>query len=321
MSKSTTTKVKRASPWWKWVSTVNNYDKLEHGSMVLNFVALIEKKNKKKLKFNYMIGKEKGDENEVPHLQIAVWSACSKYKWRPLEVLKYEVNGKSPFGNWKRMEFAPQTNWNYCKKDGDFYTNVCFPDRYVGTGALISQSCPLDNKSWVEHRIIKGCVVCPNFKKCNKCKPLFYKYKCSNQEKFKLCDRQYWNKQFYIEREYNDYGKNEKYGKYRGRKIALNRANPDHKSNILWTYPINDNLKRQHYHWHFDCKTDARDDEPEFLKDYKSCFGDMTLKNSENIEGLRNAFDIGIEQDIKEFELKVKEHNEKVKLNDKKSDD
>lgn len=102
-------KTPQCSPAYDWVWTLNNWtvEEREFLSSRLNAMPGCR----------WIMGEEIGEKEKTPHLQCY---AIRPGKWRPLPSLKVG-NGRCRFD---KAKFGPDTNFNYCSKDGVWTGNL-----------------------------------------------------------------------------------------------------------------------------------------------------------------------------------------------------
>jgi len=143
MTNSTSkTHSKQISPSSKWCGTYNNYD----SSIVPQFLDILRKKN-----LLYMIGKEVG-KSGTPHLQIFIYNPNGK-KFRPIP----SCNPTGVKIHWERCKGSVQQNIDYCKKDGDYMTNII---EYMPCVCREPPRLPIMNDAWLKWFHTGKCEVC-----------------------------------------------------------------------------------------------------------------------------------------------------------------
>lgn len=91
----------------KWHLVLNNYTDEEYKILSEHFI---------QKGWTYVIGKEIGEENKTPHLQMFV-EHKNAISFKYLKKLNSRMNIRKARGN-------KEQNFQYCSKDGDFITNI-----------------------------------------------------------------------------------------------------------------------------------------------------------------------------------------------------
>ncbi|GAC77764.1 replication protein, partial [uncultured marine virus] len=89
----------------KWCFTLNNYTQEELKNLAHDF-----------RDFQYIFGKEIGDDKKTPHIQGYVESKHA--------VAFNTIKAFIPRGHIERCRGTTKSNYEYCSKDGDFITNI-----------------------------------------------------------------------------------------------------------------------------------------------------------------------------------------------------
>jgi hypothetical protein len=106
----------RDSQMKRWCLTLNNWSESEYAD-IFNFVGVNGAK--------YIIGKEIGEKNNIPHLQMYI-EFREKVRFTQIKKLKgFERT------HIEISKGTPDQNYKYCSKDGDFITNIILKEEPI----------------------------------------------------------------------------------------------------------------------------------------------------------------------------------------------
>jgi len=116
---------KRISASKRWCFTLNNYTEEEYGDILTTI--------KEKCEI-YIIGKELGENNKIPHLQGYIEFKTNR---RPIETFKIKKI------HWEKAKGNRNDNFKYCSKQGDYVANFKNDDKTFEPLIIIN-----DLKGW-----------------------------------------------------------------------------------------------------------------------------------------------------------------------------
>ncbi len=153
----------RYNPANAWCFTLNNFTENEHGALVQRFRDMRENHGED-IPYWFIIGKEVGD-NGTPHLQGYIKMKDPHKRFRPCPKFAIVRDGKQAI-HWEKAKCGMDVNYNYCKKDGDYITNMPAPYMTLSKAkeVLADENSTMEDKdraslhvAWVEDYHIMKC--------------------------------------------------------------------------------------------------------------------------------------------------------------------